>query len=110
MVVLVVGVAVPFLALVAAIPIAWGWGLSWLDVGVAAVFYLVSGFGVTVGFHRYFTRLVQGEAGGFGWRWPRPVRWRWRVRSLKGWPTIGATTRSPTTRVTRTHRGGTARV
>jgi stearoyl-CoA desaturase (Delta-9 desaturase) len=53
--VLVVGVVVPFLALLAAVPIAWGWGLSWLDVLIAGVFYLVSGFGVTVGFHRYFT-------------------------------------------------------
>jgi stearoyl-CoA desaturase (delta-9 desaturase) len=55
MVVLVVGVVVPFMALLAAIPIAWGWGLSWLDVAISVVFYFVSGFGVTVGFHRYFT-------------------------------------------------------
>jgi stearoyl-CoA desaturase (delta-9 desaturase) len=51
----VVGVAVPFLALLAAVPVAWGRGLSWLDIGIAAAFYLGSGFGVTVGFHRYFT-------------------------------------------------------
>jgi stearoyl-CoA desaturase (Delta-9 desaturase) len=50
-----VGVAIPFLALLAAVPIAWGWGLSWLDIVIATVLYLVSGFGVTVGFHRYFT-------------------------------------------------------
>ena len=48
-------VTVPMLALVVAVPLAWGWGLSWLDVGLAAVFYVVSGLGVTVGFHRYFT-------------------------------------------------------
>jgi stearoyl-CoA desaturase (delta-9 desaturase) len=53
--ILVVGVAVPFLALLAAVPIAWGWGLSWLDVLIGLAFYLVSGFGVTVGFHRYLT-------------------------------------------------------
>jgi stearoyl-CoA desaturase (delta-9 desaturase) len=46
---------VPMLALVVAVPLAWGWGLSWLDVGLAAGFYLLSGFGVTVGFHRHFT-------------------------------------------------------
>jgi stearoyl-CoA desaturase (delta-9 desaturase) len=46
---------VPMLALVAAVPLAWGWGLSWLDVALAVGFYLLSGFGVTVGFHRYFT-------------------------------------------------------
>jgi stearoyl-CoA desaturase (delta-9 desaturase) len=55
MVVLVIGVVVPFLALLAAVPVAWGWGLSWLDILIALVFYLVSGFGVTVGFHRHFT-------------------------------------------------------
>ncbi len=53
--VLAVGVVVPFLALLAAVPVAWGWGLSWLDIAIGLVFYLVSGFGVTVGFHRYFT-------------------------------------------------------
>lgn len=53
--ILIVGVAVPFLALIAAVPVAWGWGLSWLDITIALVFYLVSGFGVTLGFHRYFT-------------------------------------------------------
>ena len=48
-------VLVPLLALVAAVPFAWGWGLSLLDVGIGAAFYLVSGLGITVGFHRHFT-------------------------------------------------------
>jgi stearoyl-CoA desaturase (delta-9 desaturase) len=48
-------VAVPFLALLAAIPLLWGWGLNWHDVIIALVFYWVSGLGVTVGYHRYFT-------------------------------------------------------
>jgi stearoyl-CoA desaturase (delta-9 desaturase) len=48
-------VAVPFLALVAAIPVAWGWGLSWLDIILGLTLYLVSGLGVSVGLHRYFT-------------------------------------------------------
>jgi stearoyl-CoA desaturase (delta-9 desaturase) len=48
-------VAVPFLALVAAIPLLWGWGLNWLDVILALIFYWVSGLGITVGYHRYFT-------------------------------------------------------
>jgi stearoyl-CoA desaturase (delta-9 desaturase) len=55
MVVLGVVVAVPFVALLAAVPVAWGWGLSWPDLTIAVVAYLVSGLGVTVGFHRYFT-------------------------------------------------------
>jgi stearoyl-CoA desaturase (Delta-9 desaturase) len=48
-------VLLPMLALVAAVPLAWGWGLTWLDVGLTVGFYFLSGFGVTVGFHRYFT-------------------------------------------------------
>ncbi len=48
-------VLIPFAALLAAVPLAWGWGLSWLDAGLAAAFYVVSMLGVTVGFHRYFT-------------------------------------------------------
>jgi stearoyl-CoA desaturase (Delta-9 desaturase) len=66
-------VIVPFLAVFAAVPVAWGGWLSWTDVAIAAVFYLVSGLGVTVGFHRYFThgsfkakrwlRVVLGLAG-----------------------------------------------
>jgi len=54
-VVLAIGVAVPFAALLAAVPFAWGWGLSWVDAGIGLAFYLVSGFGVTIGFHRYLT-------------------------------------------------------
>ncbi|MGH3326569.1 MAG: acyl-CoA desaturase [Streptomycetales bacterium] len=48
-------IGVPFLALLAAVPVAWGWGLGWHDVVIAAVMYAVSGHGVTVGFHRYLT-------------------------------------------------------
>jgi len=48
-------VAIPLAALIAAIPLMWGWGLGWHDVLIALVFYWVSGLGVTVGYHRYFT-------------------------------------------------------
>jgi len=45
----------PFVALVAAVPLTWGWGMSWRDVAIAVVMYYVSGLGVTIGFHRYLT-------------------------------------------------------
>jgi stearoyl-CoA desaturase (delta-9 desaturase) len=50
-------VAVPMVALVAAIPLAWGWGLGWHDVILAVAFYYISGLGIAMGFHRYFTHL-----------------------------------------------------
>ncbi|MFG1947853.1 acyl-CoA desaturase [Nonomuraea sp. NPDC048826] len=48
-------VSLPLVAIAAAVPFAWGWGLGWTDIAIAVVFYLVSGLGVTVGLHRYFT-------------------------------------------------------
>ena len=48
-------VVVPLLALAAAVPLAWGWGLGWHDVVIALVFYVVAGMGISMGFHRHFT-------------------------------------------------------
>ncbi len=77
-------VLVPMLALIAAIPFAWGWGLNWLDVGLAAAFYLVSCLGVTIGYHRHFThssfkarrglRVALAVAGSMGVQGP-PIIW-----------------------------------
>jgi stearoyl-CoA desaturase (delta-9 desaturase) len=48
-------VVVPLLAVLAAVPLAWGWGLGWHDIVLGFAFYLIAGFGVTMGFHRHFT-------------------------------------------------------
>jgi stearoyl-CoA desaturase (delta-9 desaturase) len=49
-------VIVPMLALLAAIPLAWGLGfLGWHDIVLAVVFYEITGNGIAMGFHRYFT-------------------------------------------------------
>jgi stearoyl-CoA desaturase (delta-9 desaturase) len=48
-------VLTPIVALAVAVPFAWGWGLSWLDIGIGVVFFAVSGLGVTAGYHRLFT-------------------------------------------------------
>ncbi len=48
-------VVIPFLALLAAVPVAWGGWLHWSDVAIGAVLYVVAGLGITVGFHRYLT-------------------------------------------------------
>ena len=48
-------VAMPMVALVAAVPLAWGWGVGWHDLGLLVVFYVLAVLGVTVGLHRHFT-------------------------------------------------------
>jgi stearoyl-CoA desaturase (delta-9 desaturase) len=48
-------IAVPFIALVVAVPVAWGGFLGWHDVVIALIAYAITGHGITVGFHRYFT-------------------------------------------------------
>ncbi len=54
-IVLYLVVLLPFLAFVAAVPVAWGWGLGWTDVALFLAFYIPSGLGITVGYHRLFT-------------------------------------------------------
>src|SRR4051794_26385576 len=51
----VVVLALPVAALVVAAWLAWGGTLRWHDLVVFAVTYVLSGIGVTVGFHRLFT-------------------------------------------------------
>jgi stearoyl-CoA desaturase (Delta-9 desaturase) len=48
-------IAVPFVAILLAIPVAWGGWLGWSDILVAVLMYAISGHGITVGFHRYLT-------------------------------------------------------
>jgi stearoyl-CoA desaturase (delta-9 desaturase) len=48
-------IGIPFVALVAAVPVAWGRGLGWRDVTLAVLMYAITGHGITVGFHRHFT-------------------------------------------------------
>ena len=45
----------PFLAIAAAVPVAWGGWLGWTDVLLMVVMYWLTGHGITVGFHRLFT-------------------------------------------------------
>jgi stearoyl-CoA desaturase (delta-9 desaturase) len=44
----------PVVALAIAVPFLWGHAITLQDMILAAVFYVVSGFGVTVGYHRLF--------------------------------------------------------
>src|SRR5919197_2246802 len=48
-------VVVPMVALAAAVPLAWGWGVGWPDLALMGAFYVLAVLGITVGFHRHFT-------------------------------------------------------
>lgn len=65
-IVLVLFITLPFVALAAAVPLLWGQGLGWRDASIALFMYVLTGHGVTVGFHRYFTHR--------GFRAPRWLR------------------------------------
>src|SRR4051812_36502531 len=45
----------PPIALAIAVPLLWGHAVSLLDIVLAASFYVVTGFGIAVGYHRLFT-------------------------------------------------------
>ncbi|MGH2809112.1 MAG: acyl-CoA desaturase [Actinomycetota bacterium] len=45
----------PFVGVATAIAGTWGWGVSALDLTLFVAFYLFTGFGITVGFHRLLT-------------------------------------------------------
>lgn len=82
--VLLLFVGVPSLAVPAAVWVAWGWGVHWRDLVIAAVLYVVTGYGITAGFHRHFThgsfrarrglRIVLAIAGSMAIEGP-VVRW-----------------------------------
>jgi stearoyl-CoA desaturase (delta-9 desaturase) len=48
-------VIVPFLGMVAAVIFLWGRAFSWVELGLLAGMYVLTGLGITVGYHRLFT-------------------------------------------------------
>lgn len=48
-------VILPFAGLVTAIVLLWGVALSWIHLVLLGVGYLITGLGITVGYHRLFT-------------------------------------------------------
>ena len=49
------GVLLPFLGFVVAVVLLWNTLVGWTDLAVMLVMYVVSGYGVTLGFHRLLT-------------------------------------------------------
>src|SRR5687767_3429435 len=49
-----IAIIVPLLGVVAAPFFVWGWGFSWVDLGLLLGMYVLTALGITVGFHRLF--------------------------------------------------------
>jgi stearoyl-CoA desaturase (delta-9 desaturase) len=50
-----IGVVLPFAAFLAAVILLWNRAIGWTELGLLAVLYVLTGLGVTVGYHRLFT-------------------------------------------------------
>jgi stearoyl-CoA desaturase (delta-9 desaturase) len=50
-----VGVVLPFVAFLAAVVLLWNEWVDWSDLAVLAIMYVLTGYGVTLGFHRLLT-------------------------------------------------------
>ena len=48
-------IVVPLLAVAAAIPVAWGGWVSWVDISLLIALWAITALGITVGYHRFFT-------------------------------------------------------
>jgi stearoyl-CoA desaturase (Delta-9 desaturase) len=48
-------VIVPFAGLALAAVFLWGWGFSWVELGLLLGMYILTAIGITVGYHRLFT-------------------------------------------------------
>jgi len=77
-------IAIPFAAVVLAVPLTWGWGISWTVVMLSIFWYSITMLGITVGFHRLIThrsfrvsrplRVILAIAGSMAIQGP-VIRW-----------------------------------
>ena len=49
-----IAIIVPLLGVIAAPFVVWGWGFRWTDLGLLLGLYVLTAFGITVGYHRLF--------------------------------------------------------
>ena len=64
-------VVVPFLCFLAALVLLWNSLIGWTEISVMLVMYVLTGLGITVGFHRLFTHRSFDTS--------RPVRYLFAV-------------------------------
>lgn len=67
-VIVFLAVVLPFIAFIAAIFLTWGQGgLHWTQLSVFAAMYVITGLGITIGYHRLFTHRAFEAV--------KPVKW-----------------------------------
>ena len=103
-------VLVPFLAVLAAIPLLWNSLVGTTELAIMVGVYLASAFGITIGYHRLLTHRA--------FETYRPLKYLFAVLGSMavqgpvdrtGWPTTASITPTPTRRATPTPRtSGTA--
>ena len=77
---MLLGVTLMPLFLLTTMILLWGRGFSWVDLVLVIVMYLLTGFGITIGFHRYFSHksfetspvmvFILGVLGSMAWQGP----------------------------------------
>lgn len=64
-----IGVVVPFIGFLAAVFLLWNRWVDWIDLAILAGMYLLTAFGVTVGFHRLLTHRAFQTHKGLEYTW-----------------------------------------
>jgi stearoyl-CoA desaturase (delta-9 desaturase) len=80
-------VVIPFLGVLYAIVMLWQQWVTWLDIGLMVGLYVLSGLGITVGFHRMLTHKAFETS--------KPMKAFWMIMgcmALEGDPTTWAST------------------
>jgi len=63
------GVIIPFLALITAIVLLWGVAFNWIYLGLLVGMFIFSGLGITIGYHRLFTHKSFVTTRFMTWLW-----------------------------------------
>jgi hypothetical protein len=91
-----VAIIVPFAGLILGIVMLWGWGFSWIHLGILVGMYFATGFGITVGYHRLFTHKSFETSRFMKAPLRSSVPWPLKAQSSNGPPSTAATTSTPT--------------
>ncbi|MEZ6210854.1 MAG: hypothetical protein R3B46_06360 [Phycisphaerales bacterium] len=79
-----IAVTLPIIGLFAAFILLWGVAFDWVYLMILGVMYVLTGLGITVGYHRYFTHRSFKTSALLRRPSRRWARWRSRGRFSSG--------------------------